>query len=148
MTDVAGRQAVTLAAVDLTCIAGGAPSEPADAFGEWGADGDALWPAWRGMADFEMHVYHELGEEVGQKLLVLWAISRFRDSQAAPGALRELVDESGRPRFGDPLVEDMMLAAFALGAAWGTERSAPAPAAEERSLRLAKGKGELHKRGA
>ena len=142
------RPAETLSTVDLTCIPGGAPADPVEALGTWGADGDALWPAWSGMAEFEMHVYQELGEEVGQRLLVLWAISRFRDSQVAPGALRELVDECGRPRFGDPLVEDMMLAAFALGAAWGTERSAPAPAASKRALRLAKGKGELHKRGA
>lgn len=41
----------------------------------------------------------------------------------ATPALAELVDEDGRPRFGDPLVEDMMTAAFALGVAWASVSS-------------------------
>lgn len=120
----------------------------AQPLGAWGSDGDALWPAWEHMAESEMHVYDALGEELGEKLLVLWAISRFRDTQLAPGALGELVDEAGRPRFGDPLVEDMMLAAFALGAAWAAEDGGPAPARVARTLRLARQRGELRKRGA
>jgi len=110
------------AAVDLACITGGVPVDAATALGAWGALGQALWPAWSAMPHAEMDVYDALGEEVGQKLLVLWAISRFRDSGLAGPALSELVDEGGRPRFGDPLVEDMMLAAFALGAAWAEGR--------------------------
>jgi hypothetical protein len=110
--------------VELLCIAGGRAQEIRDAreaMGAWGAVGEALWPAWSRMSGSEMCVYDALGEQVGEKLLVLWAISRFRESDMAGIALAELVDKSGRPRFGDPLVEDMMLAAFALGAAWASE---------------------------
>lgn len=115
-------------AVELHCISGGRAAELQDdrdarvAMGAWGELGDALWPAWLGMTGSELDVYDALGEQVGQKLLVLWAISRFRDSEVAGIALAELVDEHGRPRFGDPLVEDMMLAAFALGAAWASDQ--------------------------
>jgi len=149
---MARRPAEPLSIAGLTCIPGGAagaePDAAFDPLGAWGPDGHALWPAWAGMAASEMHVYEELGEEVGEKLLVLWAISRFRDSREAPHALRELVDETGRPRFGDPLVEDMMLAAFALGAAWGAQRGRPARAEAGPRLRLRKGHGELRTRGA
>lgn len=100
------------------------------ALGAWGAMGDALWPAWSAMVRSEMSVYDALGEDVGEKLLVLWAISRFRDSGTATAAFAELVDDGGRPRFGDPLVEDMMLAAFALGAAWAEGRDAGPTAAD------------------
>jgi hypothetical protein len=73
----------------------------------------------------ELSVDDALGDDVGEKLLVLWAISRFRDGGVASPVLAELVDEEGRPRFGDPLVEDMMLAAFALGVAWASVGDAP-----------------------
>jgi hypothetical protein len=103
------------------------------------------------MIHSEMQVYEELGEDLGEKLLVLWAISRFGDSRLAASALGELVDEQGHPRFGDPLVEDMMLAAFALGAAWaatGGEPAGLAALAQRPPLRLAQPPGELHTRGA
>ena len=119
--DVAVHEARPSAATELTCLPGGAGLDPTAALGAWGPLGAALWPAWSRMVRSEMGVYDALGEEVGEKLLVLWAISRFRDSDDAGSALAELVDDSGRPRFGDPLVEDMMLAAFALGAAWAGE---------------------------
>jgi len=95
------------------------------ALGAWGALGEALWPAWAAMAQSELSVDDALGDDVGEKLLVLWAISRFRDSGVASPVLAELVDDDGRPRFGDPLVEDMMLAAFALGVAWASVGDAP-----------------------
>jgi hypothetical protein len=135
--EMAVHRAPRETAVQLHCIAGGRAAEPRfdvdaqaerdarAAMGAWGELGDALWPAWLGMPGSELGVYDALGEQVGQKLLVLWAISRFRDTDVAGLALAELVDEHGRPRFGDPLVEDMMLAAFALGAAWAT---GPVPA--------------------
>lgn len=118
---MAGHEARHAAAMELKCLTGGAGLDAPAALGAWGDLGDALWPAWSRMVRSEMCVYDALGEEVGEKLLVLWAISRFRDSDDAGSALAELVDDSGRPRFGDPLVEDMMLAAFALGAAWAGE---------------------------
>ncbi len=114
----------TAAAVDLTCLTGGVPAEARQALGAWGALGDALWPAWSAMANSELSVYDRLGEDLGEKLLVLWAISRFGDSGPDAPGLAELVDEHGRPRFGDPLVEDMMLASFALGASWAAAAQA------------------------
>jgi len=145
---VARRQAEPLSIAGLTCIPGGAADLGGDPLGAWGSEGDGLWPAWAAMAESEMHVYDALGEEVGQKLLVLWAISRFRDSAIAPGALGELIDENGMPRFGDPLVEDMMMAAFALGAAWAAGGQDPQGVPARPPLRVAKGSGELHTRGA
>jgi hypothetical protein len=143
---VSGHRARRSAAVELTCIPGGAGMGARAAMGAWGALGEALWPAWSRMAGSEMCVYDVLGEEVGEKLLVLWAISRFGEGDATGTALAELVDATGRPRFGDPLVEDMMLAAFALGAAWmtgqdggGAVAGPPAP-----RLRVASAGGAAH----
>lgn len=99
--------------------------ERASMKGVWGAVSEELWPAWSGMLAAESRVYETFGEELGQKLLVLWAVSRFGDSDLSHGMLAELVDEQGRPRFGDWLVEDMLLAAFALGASWQARAGGP-----------------------
>jgi hypothetical protein len=105
--------------------------------GAWGAMSEALWPAWNGMPDAEARVLDSFGDMLGEKLLVLWALSRFGDGSPADGTLAELVDESGRPTFGDWLAEDMLFAAFALGVAWATEGEAPAEApAPPRALPL------------
>ncbi len=89
--------------------------------GAWGAISDALWPAWNGMLGAEARVLDVFGEMLGEKLLVLWALSRFGDGSSAGGTLSELVDDSGHPRFGDWLAEDMLVAAFSLGAAWASQ---------------------------
>jgi hypothetical protein len=105
--------------------------------GAWGAMSEALWPAWNGMPDAEGRVLDAFGDMLGEKLLVLWALSRFGDGSPADGTLAELVDESGRPTFGDWLAEDMLFAAFALGVAWATESDAPVQApAPTRTLPL------------
>jgi hypothetical protein len=101
--------------------------------GAWGAVSEALWPAWSGMQGAEARVLDTFGEMLGEKLLVLWALSRFGEEAPGEGTLAELVDEGGRPRFGDWLAEDMLFAAFSLGVAWASEaREVPAqpPAAE------------------
>jgi len=89
--------------------------------GAWGAMSEALWPAWNGMLGAEARVLDVFGEMLGEKLLVLWALSRFGDEPPESGTLAELVDESGHPRFGDWLAEDMLFAAFSLGVAWATQ---------------------------
>lgn len=94
---------------------------PAAADGAWGAISEALWPAWNGMLGAEARVLDVFGEMLGEKLLVLWALSRFGDGSAAGGTLSELIDESGKPRFGDWLAEDMLTAAFSLGVAWASQ---------------------------
>jgi hypothetical protein len=100
--------------------------------GAWGSVSDALWPAWSGMPGAEARVLDTFGEMLGEKLLVLWALSRFGEEGPGEGALAELIDEGGRPRFGDWLAEDMLFAAFSLGVAWAGEAgdaSAQPPAA-------------------
>ena len=97
------------------------PRRVRSAGGAWGAMSEALWPAWNGMLGAEARVLDVFGEMLGEKLLVLWALSRFGDEAPGDAALAELVDESGRPRFGDWLAEDMLFAAFSLGVAWASE---------------------------
>ena len=105
--------------------------------GVWGtALSAALWPAWNGMVGAEARVLDTFGEMLGEKLLVLWALSRFGDESPGEGTLAELVDDSGRPRFGDWLAEDMLFAAFSLGAAWASEPDAAAGAGPAPSLPL------------
>ena len=89
--------------------------------GAWGALSDSLWIAWRGMLRAEGRVLEAFGDELGEKLLVLWALSRFGDSGPGDATLAELVDDGGRPRFGDWLAEDMLFAAFSLGVAWASD---------------------------
>jgi hypothetical protein len=81
----------------------------------WGAAADELWPAWRQLMDWEDRVGASLGIDVGAHLIVLWILSRFGGS---PALLGELIDDELLPRVADPVVEDMMAVAFALGAAW------------------------------
>jgi hypothetical protein len=72
---------------------------------------DELWEAWQRLAHFEDH---------------------------AAGLGSELVGDDLTPRFRDPLVEDMMLVAFALGAGWGAaiEREPLLGGEEPRGLAL------------
>jgi hypothetical protein len=100
--------------------AGRKHADPAAA-GAWGAVSEALWPAWNGMLGAEARVLDVFGEMLGEKLLVLWALSRFGDESGEAGTLTELIDESGKPRFGDWLAEDMLTAAFSLGVAWASQ---------------------------
>ena len=95
--------------------------DDAHAQGAWGAVSDALWPAWNGMLGAEARVLDTFGEMLGEKLLVLWALSRFGEQGPGDATLAELIDEEGRPRFGDWLAEDMLFAAFSLGVAWAGE---------------------------
>jgi hypothetical protein len=104
--------------------------------GAWGAVNETLWPAWSGMPSAEARVLDAFGDMLGERLLVLWALSRFGDGSPADGTLAELVDEAGHPTFGDWLAEDMLFAAFALGVAWATEGEAPAQAPAPRTLPL------------
>jgi hypothetical protein len=107
--------------------------DDAQARGAWGAVSDALWPAWNGMLGAEAKVLETFGEMLGEKLLVLWALSRFGETGPGDGTLAELIDEAGRPRFGDWLAEDMLFAAFSLGVAWAGE-SGGAGAATRRAI--------------
>src|SRR5437660_12015615 len=104
--------------------------------GAWGAMSESLWPAWNGMLGAEARVLETFGEMLGEKLLVLWALSRFGDESPAEGTLAELVDEAGRPRFGDWLAEDMLFAAFSLGVAWASDPETAGGAGAARTVPL------------
>jgi hypothetical protein len=84
----------------------------------WDGDGARLWSAWQSLQDWEERVDGQFNPRLGEKLLVLWAISRLTGAGDGSALLHELIDEDLRPRFTDPLLEDMVYAAFALGAAW------------------------------
>jgi len=114
---------------------GGRRTHP-NADGAWGAMSDELWPAWNGMLGAEARVLDTFGELLGEKLLVLWALSRFGDDASGAGTLAELVDDGGRPRFGDWLAEDMLMAAFALGVAWASRPDEPGLSGAPHPVRL------------
>ena len=118
---------------ERSCQDGGGDEEE---HGAWGAVSEALWPAWNGMLGAEARVLDAFGEMLGEKLLVLWALSRFGDEAPGEGTLAELVDDSGRPRFGDWLAEDMLFAAFSLGVAWASQTGAVVPGEAARTLPL------------
>jgi hypothetical protein len=86
--------------------------------GECLCDSDAMWEAWRRLGHFEDHSV-ELGPNLAPELIVLWAVWRFGDTAPGDVLLGELVGDDMMPRFRDPLIEDMLLVAFALGAGWG-----------------------------
>jgi len=81
---------------------------------------EELWSAWRRLADFEDRAAR-LGSGLGPDLIVLWAVWRFGGTALGEPMLKELVDDDYQLRLQDPMVEDMVLVAFALGAGWGAE---------------------------
>lgn len=84
----------------------------------WDAAADKLWSSWCELPEWEIWADDSFGDLLGEEVLVLWAISRFR---TVDGALNELIDEDLRPRFADALLEDLVRVAFALGAGWASD---------------------------
>lgn len=82
----------------------------------WRTDANEIWRAWRGLEDWDDVVEARFDRGFGRHLLVLWALYTFRGG--SPEILGELVADDLEPRFGDPVVEDMVRVAFALGASW------------------------------
>jgi len=95
----------------------------------WASRSDRIWPAWQHLPEWEICSFDDFGPSLGSDLLVLWALYTFSDVDVL---LTELVDGEGRPTFGDPLIEDMVSIAFALGAAWAASREAPTRARTRR----------------
>jgi hypothetical protein len=77
-----------------------------------------LWKAWRSLSDWECRCASELGDQLDDVLLLLWAVSRLGGNPESDGLLRELIDDDMTPRFGDVFTRDMVVMAFALGGAW------------------------------
>lgn len=84
---------------------------------------DQLERAWHDLAAWEELVMDSLGQGVAGRLLALWALSRAGATAAESlGVMPQLVGEEGWARQGGPLLRDMMLMAFSLGAAWEARR--------------------------
>jgi len=107
---------------ELTVLPGQAPAEHG-----LRTSSEEMWQAWRRLEHFEDSAA-QLGDVLAPELIVLWAVWRFGNSDPGDTLLGELIDDDMMPRFRDPLVEDMMLVAFALGAGWGAALDAAAPA--------------------
>ena len=90
----------------------------------WRTDANEIWRAWRGLEDWDDVVEARFDRGFGRHLLVLWALYTFRGG--SPEILGELVADDLEPRFGDPVVEDMVRVAFALGASWAAAERSPA----------------------
>jgi hypothetical protein len=82
---------------------------------------ERLWSAWRRVGGWQELASENLGDWLGSRLLVLWALSTFSGRGAGDALLDELVDDDLEPRFGDELLEDMVSLAFALGASWAEQ---------------------------
>ena len=90
-----------------------------------------LWDAWQALDRWEAVADDELGDTLGELLLVLWSVHRLGLTSEGQAALGELIDEEMHPTFGDALLEDLVGVSFALGAAWAEQRrgssGVPAP---------------------
>src|SRR5690349_8921638 len=103
---IGGRNAMSAQQPALTVVPGGlTPAALRTAR-------DQLWEAWRRLPDFEDRA-GDLGAGLAADLITLWAVWRFGGTDPGEPLLRELVDDEYRLRFHDPLVEDMILVAFA-----------------------------------
>jgi hypothetical protein len=81
-----------------------------------------LWPAWKGLNRWEETVASELPELLGGLILLLWSIHRLGEGSAGGALLDAAVDEDLRPTMSDPVLDDIVELAFALGAAWAEGR--------------------------
>ncbi len=87
-----------------------------------------LWDAWQALDRWEEAADDELGETLGELLLVLWSLHRMGYSSEGEAALGELIDDQLQPTFGDAVLKDLVGVSFALGAAWADQRrSGPRP---------------------
>lgn len=92
--------------------------------------GDALWEAWRALPGWEEVAENELGERLGELLLLLWSAHRFGAAPATSVMVGELVDDQLHSALEDPLLDDIVMMAFALGASWATSRTARRPGSQ------------------
>ena len=113
----------------LTLIEGRSGDLPPERRASWAL----LWPAWRNLTQWEERIDAEFGNDLGEDMLVLWALLRFGGSRDLEGILKELVTDDLEPTFGGTLMQDIVAVAFALGAAWAGsgdepgEHTEPAP---------------------
>lgn len=82
-----------------------------------------LWPAWKGLERWEETAADELSEPLGELIVLLWTVHRFGAASIGTALLDFVVDEELHPTIYDPVLDDIVEMAFALGAAWAAERT-------------------------
>jgi hypothetical protein len=88
----------------------------------WRAAADQMWPAWKGLNRWEETAAEELDQVLGEFILLLWSVYRFAPSVDGPALFDQILDADLHPTFNDPVLEDIVEVAFALGAAWADDR--------------------------
>jgi hypothetical protein len=88
----------------------------------WRSAADQMWPAWKGLNRWEETAASELDAVLGEFILLLWSVYRFAPTQDGPALFDQILDGNLHPSFSDPVLEDIVEVAFALGAAWADDR--------------------------
>ena len=97
---------------------------------------ERLWNACRALDSWESAVDEELGETLGEILLLLWSVHRLGVISEGQAALDELVDDELHPTFGNSVLLDIVGVSFALGAAWADQRRSFSPDLDGKLVRL------------
>jgi len=82
----------------------------------------SLWPAWRGLQGWEETVDDEIGDQLGDVVLLLWAVHRFAGLEGAEVILDLVLDSEALGPGTDPILHDIVQVAFAMGASWAGSR--------------------------
>jgi hypothetical protein len=90
----------------------------------WRRAADQIWPAWQALEHWEETSVAELGPPFGELVLLLWSLHRFGGTEAGIVLASELLDRLPVGARLDPVLEDIVECAFALGAGWAGARGA------------------------
>lgn len=85
----------------------------------------SLWPAWRSLQGWEDAVDDEMGDQLGDVVLLLWAVHRFAGLDGAERIIESVLDGEDAPPETDPVLHDIVQVAFAMGASWAGSRGRP-----------------------
>ena len=83
---------------------------------------DRLWSAWCGLQSWEDAVDDEMGDRLGDVVLLLWAVHRFAGVEGGEVILDSVLDGEVDPVDRDPVLHDLVQVAFAMGASWASSR--------------------------
>ncbi len=103
------------------------PAHPAEraveSWSQWWRDAAArMWPAWKGLNRWEDTASGDFEAVLGEFILLLWSVHRFGPGDDGTALFDQIVDDGMPPTFSDPVLEDIVEVAFALGAAWAEDR--------------------------
>jgi hypothetical protein len=106
------------------------PAHPAERAVEswnqwWRSAAPQMWPAWKGLNRWEETASADFEAVLGEFILLLWSVHRFGPGDDGTALFDHIVDDNLHPTFSDPVLEDIVEVAFALGAAWAEDRRRP-----------------------